>query len=104
MNAAEIGLEHYLLLAAALFAVGVYGILTRRNAVAVLMSLELMFNAVNLNLVAFGRFRPDLTGWVFSLFVIAVAAAEAAVGVAIVLALYRNREHIDLQQVDALKG
>lgn len=99
-----IGLSHFLALAALLFALGTYGVLTRRNAVAVLMSLELMFNAVNINLVAFARYLPNLDGVVMSLFVIAVAAAEAAVGVAIVLSVYRNFRHIDLDQVDTMKG
>ncbi|HXE72209.1 MAG TPA: NADH-quinone oxidoreductase subunit NuoK [Candidatus Nitrosotenuis sp.] len=99
-----ITLQHYLLLGAALFCVGVYGVLTRRNAIGVLMALELMFNASNVNLVAFSRFYPDITGLTCSLFVIAVAAAEAAVGVAIVLSVYRNFQHIDLEQVDTMKG
>lgn len=98
-----IGLLHYLGLAAALFCIGLYGVLTRRNAVAVLMSLELMFNAVNINLVAFSYFRPEITGLVFSLFVIAVAAAEATVGVALVLALYRNQRDIDLKNATTLR-
>ncbi len=98
-----VGLIHYLALAAALFCIGLYGVLTRRNAVAVLMSLELMFNAVNINLVAFSHFRPDITGIVFSLFVIAVAAAEATVGVALVLAVYRNQRDIDLDNATSLR-
>ncbi|MEW6277920.1 MAG: NADH-quinone oxidoreductase subunit NuoK [Candidatus Eremiobacterota bacterium] len=97
-------LQHYLVLAALLFSIGLYGALTRRNAVGVLMSLELMFNSVNLNLVAFGRFMPDTTGTLFSIFVITVAAAEVTIGVAIVLSVYRNRNLIDLEQVDQLKG
>ena len=98
-----IGLLHYLSLAAALFCIGLYGVLTRRNAVAVLMSLELMFNAVNINLVAFSHFRPEITGVVFSLFVIAVAAAEATVGVALVLSVYRNQRDIDLDHATSLR-
>jgi NADH-quinone oxidoreductase subunit K len=98
-----IGLIHYLGLAAALFCVGLYGVLTRRNAVAVLMSLELMFNAVNINLVAFSHFQPELTGIVFSLFIIAVAAAEATVGVALVLSVYRNQRDIDLDNATSLR-
>lgn len=98
-----VGLIHYLGLAAALFCIGLYGVLTRRNAVAVLMSLELMFNAVNINLVAFSHFRPDIAGIVFSLFVIAVAAAEATVGVALVLAVYRNQRDIDLDHATSLR-
>ena len=99
-----IGLNHFLVLAAVLFTIGTYGVLTRRNAIAVLMSLELMFNAVNINLVAFARYFPNLDGVVLAVFVIAVAAAEAAVGVALVLSIYRNFRHIDLDRVDTMKG
>lgn len=98
-----IGLFHYLILAAILFCIGLYGVLTRRNAVAVLMSLELMFNAVNINMVAFSHFRPEITGIVFSLFIIAVAAAEATVGVALVLSVYRNQKNIDLEESSQLR-
>ncbi|MFA5504308.1 MAG: NADH-quinone oxidoreductase subunit NuoK [Vulcanimicrobiota bacterium] len=94
---------HYLSLAAILFCIGLYGVLTRRNAVAVLMSLELMFNAVNINLVAFSHYRPEITGIAFSLFVIAVAACEATVGVALVLAVYRNQKDIDLERANKLR-
>ena len=98
-----IGLFHYLGLASVLFCIGLYGVLTRRNAVAVLMSLELMFNAVNINLVAFSHYRPEITGLVFSLFVIAVAACEATVGVALVLSVYRNQKDIDLERAKSLR-
>lgn len=98
-----IGLMHYLALASALFCIGLYGVLTRRNAVAVLMGLELMFNAVNINLVAFSHFRPESTGLIFSLFIIAVAAAEATVGVALVLSVYRNQRDIDLDKATSLR-
>lgn len=98
-----IGLYHYLGLASLLFCIGLYGVLTRRNAVAVLMSLELMFNAVNINLVAFSHFRPEITGIVFSLFIIAVAACEATVGVALVLSVYRNQKDIDLDKATSLR-
>jgi NADH-quinone oxidoreductase subunit K len=98
-----VGLLHYLGLASILFCIGLFGVLTRRNAVAVLMSLELMFNAVNINLVAFSHYRPEITGVVFSLFVIAVAAAEATVGVALVLAVYRNQRDIDLDKATSLR-
>lgn len=98
-----VGLIHYLTLGALLFCVGLYGVLTRRNAVAVLMSLELMFNSVNINLVAFSKYMPDITGVVFSIFVITVAAAEATVGVALVLSVYRNQQEIDLEKVSSLK-
>ncbi|MBI3929722.1 MAG: NADH-quinone oxidoreductase subunit NuoK [Armatimonadetes bacterium] len=97
-------LTHYLLLGAMLFCLGLYGVLTRRNAVAVLMSLELMFNSVNINLVAFSHYQPDITGIVFAIFVITVAAAEATVGVAIVLSIYRNQAMIDTEKIATLKG
>jgi NADH:ubiquinone oxidoreductase subunit K len=97
-------LNQFLLLAAALFCIGVYGVLARRNGVLVLMSVELILNAVNINLVAFGAFRDDIGGQVFALFVIAVAAAEVGVGLAMVLLLYRNRKSIDLTEVDLMKG
>ena len=97
-------LYQFLLLAAFLFCVGIYGVLARRNGVLVLMSIELILNAVNINLVAFGAFRDTVAGQVFALFVIAVAAAEVGVGLAIVLLIYRNRQSIDLTEVDLMKG
>ena len=97
-------LNQFLFLAAFLFCAGVYGVLARRNAVLVLMSVELILNAVNLNLIAFGAFTNNTIGQVFALFVIAIAAAEVGVGLAIVLLIYRNRRSIDLTEVDALKG
>src|ERR1051325_305053 len=97
-------LNQFLFLAAFLFCVGVYGVLARRNGVLVLMSIELILNAVNINLVAFGAFRDTVAGQVFALFVIALAAAEVGVGLAIVLLIYRNRHSIDLTEIDALRG
>ena len=97
-------LNQFLLLAAILFCIGVYGVLTRRNGVLVLMSVELILNAVNINLVAFGAFRDNIMGDVFAVFVIAVAAAEVGVGLAMVLLMYRNRRSIDFTEVDMLKG
>jgi len=97
-------LNQFLLLAAALFCIGVYGVLARRNAVLVLMSVELILNAVNINFVAFGAFNQTVAGEVFGLFVIAIAAAEVGVGLAMVLLLYRNRKSIDLTEVDLMKG
>lgn len=97
-------LNQFLLLAAVLFCVGVYGVLTRRNGVLVLMSVELILNAVNINLVAFGAFQDNVQGDVFAIFVIAVAAAEVGVGLAMVLLMYRNRRSIDFSEVDMMKG
>jgi len=97
-------LNQFLFLGAFLFCTGIYGALSRKNAVLVLMSIELILNAVNINLVAFGAFRDSPVGQVFALFVIAIAAAEVGVGLAIVLIIYRNRRSIDLTQVDAMKG
>lgn len=106
--AGPIGLDHFLVLAVLLFCTGLFGVLTRRNAVAILMSLELMFNAVNISMVAFSHFGGGMaaqvaTGQIFALFVITVAAAEVTLGVAIVLALYRNFHHINVEEVDLLK-
>src|SRR5436309_15910321 len=97
-------LNEFLFLAAFLFCTGVYGVLARKNGVLVLMSIELILNAVNINLVAFGAFNSTTAGQVFALFVVAIAAAEVGVGLAIVLLIYRNRRSIDLTQVDLLKG
>jgi NADH:ubiquinone oxidoreductase subunit K len=88
---------------AVLFSTGVYGVLARRNAVLVLMSIELMLNAVNINLVAFSQHLQQVTGQVFALFVIAVAAAEVGIGLAIVILIYRNRETINVDEVNLLK-
>ncbi len=93
---------HYLVVAAALFILGVVGVLTRRNVVVVLMSIELILNAVNLNLVAFSRLW-GLHGQVFAIFVTTDAAAEAAVGLGILIALFRNRETVNIDEVDLLK-
>jgi NADH:ubiquinone oxidoreductase subunit K len=92
-----------LFFSAVLFSAGVYGVLARRNAVLVLMSIELMLNAVNVNLVAFAQQLHDITGQVFALFVIAVAAAEVGIGLAIVILIYRNRETINVDEVDLLR-
>jgi NADH:ubiquinone oxidoreductase subunit K len=98
------GLNQYLILSAFLFCTGIYGVLARKNAVLVLMSIELMLNAVNINLVAFSAFRDVVAGQVFALFVITIAAAEVGVGLAIVLLIYRNERTSDLDEVDQLKG
>jgi NADH:ubiquinone oxidoreductase subunit K len=97
-------LNQFLLLGAVLFCIGVYGVLARRNAVLVLMSIELILNAVNINLVAFGALHGSVAGAVFALFVIAIAAAEVGVGLAIVLLIYRNRRSIDLDDMAEMKG
>ncbi len=97
-------LNQFLLLGAVLFCLGVYGALARRNAVLVLMSIELILNAVNINLLAFGAMNNDIAGAVFALFVIAIAAAEVGVGLAIVLLIYRNRRSVDLDDVAEMKG
>jgi NADH:ubiquinone oxidoreductase subunit K len=97
-------LNQFLLLGAALFCIGVYGVLSRRNAVMVLMSIELILNAVNINLVAFGAFHGTIQGAVFALFVVAVAAAEVGVGLAIVLLIYRNRRSINLDDMAQMRG
>ncbi len=92
-----------LFFSAVLFSAGVYGVLARRNAVLVLMSIELMLNAVNVNLIAFAQALHDLAGQAFALFVIAVAAAEVGIGLAIVILIYRNRETINVDEVNLLK-
>ncbi|MFB6254995.1 MAG: NADH-quinone oxidoreductase subunit NuoK [Halobacteriaceae archaeon] len=98
-----VAMEYYLLLSAAVFSIGVYGILTRRNALIFLMSVELMLNAANINLVAFSWFHGNLTGQAFSLFVMALAAAEVAVGIGIILVLYRNFEDIDVKEATTMR-
>ena len=105
MIAASVHLPYVLAFSAVLFATGIYGVLARRNAVLVLMSVELMLNAVNVNLVAFSQFLKGAlhTGQVFALFVIAVAAAEVGIGLAIVILIYRNRETINMDDINLLK-
>ncbi|MGQ9628323.1 MAG: NADH-quinone oxidoreductase subunit NuoK [Anaerolineae bacterium] len=100
-----IPLTWYLIVAAALFCIGLYGALARRNAIGILMGIELMLNAVNINLVAFWRYiTPELlTGQVFAIFVITIAAAEAAVGLALILAIYRSRDTVVIEEIDMLK-
>lgn len=100
-----IGLSHYLTVAAILFALGIFGIfLNRKNVIVILMSIELMLLAVNINLVAFSAVHNDLVGQVFALIVLTVAAAEAAIGLAIVVVYFRNRGTIDVAEIDLLKG
>jgi NADH-quinone oxidoreductase subunit K len=100
-----VGLTHYLTLAAILFTIGIFGIfLNRKNVIVILMSIELIMLAVNINLVAFSAFHGDLVGQVFTLIVLTVAAAEAAIGLAIVVVYFRNRGTIDVAEIDLLKG
>jgi NADH-quinone oxidoreductase subunit K len=98
-------LSSYLTLAAILFCIGLYGALTKKNAIMVLLCIELMLNAVNINLIAFAKYgiNPGLTGQIFSLFTITVAAAEAAVGLAILIGLYRNKGTTDVNDMDIMK-
>lgn len=101
----SIPLSVYLIVALFLFSIGMFGVLTKRNAVLILISIELMLNAANINLVAFAvhGVHPSITGQVFSLFTITIAAAEAAVGLAILIALYRNRKTVNIDQMDLMK-
>ena len=107
MALAPIGLQHFLVLAAILFAIGMYGALSRSNAVGVLLSIELMLNAVNVMMVAFACYvesNQPLAGQLFAIFIMTVAAAEAAVGLAIVITVYRLRHTIQVDEIDLLKG
>jgi len=101
----SVGLEHYLILSAILFSIGLYGALTKRNAVVILMCIEIMLVAVSIAMVAFSRYIVplELTGQVFVIFIMVVAAAEAAVGLAIIIAIFRSRETIDSTDIDLMK-
>lgn len=100
-----IGLDHYLILSAILFCIGLYGALAKRHAIVILMSIEIMLVAASISMVAFSRFVVPLllTGQIFAIFVMVVAAAEAAVGLAIIISIYRNRETIDVTKIDLMK-
>jgi len=101
----EIGLGHYLTLAAIIFTIGIIGVLlNRKNVIIILMSIELILVAVNINLVSFSIYLQDLTGQVFAMFILTVAAAEAAVGLAIIVAYYKNKGSIHVEQISSLKG
>lgn len=101
----EIGISQYLVVAAILFTIGIFGIfLNRKNIIVILMSVELMLLAVNINLVAFSSFLGDLVGQIFAMFVLTVAAAEAAIGLAILVVYFRNRGNIDVEDVNLMKG
>jgi NADH-quinone oxidoreductase subunit K len=94
---------HYMVLAAALFTIGVVGVMVRRNIIIIFMSIELILNAVNINLIAFANQLQNVVGQVFAVFVIAVAAAEAAVGLAIILAFYRNKETVNIDEMNVMR-
>ena len=100
-----VSLYWYLIVAAALFSIGFYGVLSRRNVIGILMGIELMLNAVNINLVAFWRYLSPavLTGQIFAIFAVTVAAAEAAVGLALIIAIYRNRDTVIIEDINLLK-
>jgi NADH-quinone oxidoreductase subunit K len=98
-----ITLNHYLILSVILFSIGVVGVLTRRNILIIFMSIELILNAVNINLIAFSHELKDAIGQAFAVFVITVAAAEAAIGLGIVIALFRNRETVNVDEIDLMK-
>ena len=100
----EIGSNHYLILSFMLFSVGLIGVVTRRNMIIVLMSIELILNSVNLNLIAFSYQHSDLTGQIFAMFTICVAAGEAAVGLGILLSLYRLRQSTELDSATGMRG
>ena len=101
----EIGISHYLTVAAIMFTLGVFGIfLNRKNVVIILMSIEMMLLAVNINFVAFSHFLGDLVGQVFTMFIMTVAAAEAAIGLAIVVVFFRNRGTIEVEDINRMKG
>ncbi len=101
----QVGLAHYLTVAAILFTLGVFGIfLSRKNVIIILMSIEMMLLAVNINLVAFSAHLDDLVGQVFALFVLTVAAAEAAIGLAILMVYFRNRGSIEVEDINVMKG
>ena len=98
-----IGLNEYLILSAALFAIGVTGVLTRRNAIVIFMSIELMLNAVNLSLVAFSHFLESVAGQMLVFFVMTVAAAEVAVGLAVIISIYRNKKSVNVDDINIMK-
>jgi NADH:ubiquinone oxidoreductase subunit K len=104
----SVGLEHYLVLSSILFCIGLYGALVKRNTVVILMCIEIMLNAVNITLVAFSRYLASgtvvLSGQVFVIFVMVVAAAEAAVGLALIVSIYRSRRTVDATEIDLMKG
>ncbi len=99
----ELTSTHILIFSSLLFTLGIIGVLIRRNAIIIFMSIELMLNAANINLIGFSRFLPDLTGQIFTVFVICVAAGEVAVGLAIIIALFRNKETVSVDEINLMK-
>ena len=100
----EVTTTHYLVLSFVLFTIGIFGVAARRNMITVLMSIELVLNAVNLNLIAFSRRLSDLTGQVFSVFVITIAAGEAAIGLALTISLFRQRRTLNVEEASSMRG
>ena len=98
-----VGLEHFLVLSAVLFSIGLHGVLAKRNAVVILMSIEIMLTAVNIAMVAFSRYGQFITGQVFVIFIMVVAAAEVAVGLALIIAIYRSKKTVDSEKFDLMK-
>jgi NAD(P)H-quinone oxidoreductase subunit 4L len=99
----SVGLEHFLILSAVLFSIGLYGVLAKRNAIVILMSIEIMLTAVNIAMVAFSRYGQFITGQVFVIFIMVVAAAEVAVGLALIIAIYRRKKTVDSEKFDLMK-
>jgi len=99
----SIGMEHFLVLSAVLFGIGLIGVLVRRNVLVILMSIELMLNSANLTLVSFARYMGDLSGQVFAFFVMVIAACEVAVGLAIIISLFRNKDTVDVDRINIMK-
>ena len=98
-----VGLTHYLVVSAILFSLGIFGVVTRRNAILVLMGIELILNSANINFIAFSRYWNNMVGQIFSVFNITIAAAEVAVGLAIVIALFRNRDTVNVDEMNLMK-
>ena len=98
-----VGLEHFLILSAVLFAIGLYGALAKKNAVVILMCIEIMLNAVNISMVAFAHYMDVIAGQVFTIFIMVVAAAEVAVGLALIIAIFRRKKTLDAEKFDLLK-
>jgi len=99
----DVGLEHFLILSAVLFAIGLYGALAKKNAVVILMCIEIMLNAVNIAMVAFSHYADAISGQVFVIFIMVVAAAEVAVGLALIIAIFRRKKTLDAEKFDLMK-